>query len=179
MLPSPSCSEVQLCGQVHASRDKILLGGDTYGDDDDGDDDEVFALKGLDRDEGEGYGEDEEDYEEEEGGWTPAATLKPKKKNKNKGKQKNLDEEDEEDEDEEEETWGSGKTAYYSSNAAQLESDDEEGHELEEQEAKRLQKRALEGIGDDDFGLTDNHEVSLTDDPLEWVKYVCNVECLR
>ncbi|KXN88204.1 hypothetical protein AN958_07663 [Leucoagaricus sp. SymC.cos] len=82
----------------HASRNKVLLDGDAYGDDGDGDDEEA---------------------------------------------------------------------AYYSSNAAQLESDDEEGQELEEQEARRLQKKALAGVSEDDYGLNDKHEIPKTDDPLE------------
>lgn len=160
---------------VHASRDKILLDDNRYPEGDDGDDDEVFALKGLERDEDDEEEEDFGDSEEEEykgedendTDLTPGTTSKSKKKAKKqkKGKRKNSDDEEEE----EEETWGRGKAAYYSSNAAQLESDDEEGHELEEQEAKRLQKKALEGMNDDDFGLKDKHEISRTEDPLECV----------
>jgi U3 small nucleolar RNA-associated protein 3 len=40
-----------------------------------------------------------------------------------------------------------------------LESDDEEGNELEEQEAKRLQAAARKEMTDDDFGLNDSPEV--------------------
>jgi len=40
---------------------------------------------------------------------------------------------------------------------------------MEEQEAKRLQKKALEGMTDDDFGLNDKHEISQTGDPAEYV----------
>ena len=62
---------------------------------------------------------------------------------------------DEDDESEEEEGWGTKKSAYYASNAEQLESDDEEANELEEQEAKRLQSKARDAMADDDFGLGD------------------------
>lgn len=65
----------------------------------------------------------------------------------------------------EEEAWGKKRSAYYSSNAAQLESDDEEANELEEQEAKRLQAKARDPMQDDDFGLADPVEVSV--DPEE------------
>ncbi|KAI0923237.1 hypothetical protein AcV5_007441 [Taiwanofungus camphoratus] len=58
----------------------------------------------------------------------------------------------------EEEGWGKAKSAYYSSNAPQLESDDEEANELEEQEARRLQTRARDAMADDDFGLGDDIE---------------------
>lgn len=57
------------------------------------------------------------------------------------------------------ETWGRNKSAYYSSNAADVESDDEEANELEEQEAKRLQAKAREVMVEDDFGLHDLAEV--------------------
>ena len=153
---------------VHASKDKVLFDGDEYDGDSDGDDDEVFALKGLEDD------EDLDDYDDD--GDTGGADLttseksKKKDKKKKKEKQKNYDDDEEDEEDEEEEeTWGRGKAAYYSSNAAQLESDDEEGHEMEEQEAKRLQKKALEGMTDDDFGLNDRHEISRADKTAEYV----------
>ncbi|KAF9454751.1 hypothetical protein P691DRAFT_716558 [Macrolepiota fuliginosa MF-IS2] len=152
----------------HTSRDKILLDGETYGGDDDGDDDEIFALKGLQRDEDseEDYGEGEEEYGSgNDDDNVDSVPSRPKKDKKKKGKQKSSDNEDEEDE----ETWGRGKASYYSSNAAQLESDDEEGHELEEQEAMRLQRKALEDMNDDDFGLKDRHEISWTDDSEEQV----------
>ena len=46
---------------------------------------------------------------------------------------------------------------------------------MEEQEAKRLQKKALEGMTDDDFGLNDKHEVSQTDDTAEYANgYPCS-----
>ena len=41
---------------------------------------------------------------------------------------------------------------YYSSNAADLDSEDEEANE---QEAKRLQLKARDAMADDDFGLAD------------------------
>jgi U3 small nucleolar RNA-associated protein 3 len=154
---------------VHASRDRVLLSGDEYGDNEDGDEDEIFALKGLEMDEDQGEGDYTEDYEDEyvEGKGLPSpGTLKSKKKDKKKEKGKQTSSEDEE---EEEETWGRGKTAYYSSNAAQLESDDEEGQEQEEQEARRLQRTALESMTDDDFGLNDKHDITGTNDPLECV----------
>lgn len=51
------------------------------------------------------------------------------------------------------EGWGSKKSAYYSSNAAQLESDDEEANEMEEQEARRLQAKMRTHMSESDFGL--------------------------
>lgn len=53
----------------------------------------------------------------------------------------------------EEETWGTKKSAYYSANDAHFDPEDEEANELEEREAKRLQMKAREGMGDEDFGL--------------------------
>ncbi|KAF9046408.1 Sas10 C-terminal domain-containing protein [Panaeolus papilionaceus] len=152
--------------QFYASRDKILL-DDPYGSrdhPDDEDDDEVFALKGLDddSDDDEEFYEDDGDEEIEE---PLQAASEPKKSKKSKAKRKTDDEEKEEDE--EEESWGKGKTAYYSSNADQLESDDEEGHELEEQESRRLQIKARQELQDEDFGLNDNPELEKKDNPLD------------
>ena len=142
---------------VHASKDKILLNGDQYGGyDDDGDDDEVFALKGVDNDseEDEGFYEDEdgevldndETEIETEG---PGTKKKSKHSKKVKRKTAGSPEPEEEEEKEEEDGWGRGRAAYYSSNAVELESDDEEGNELEEQEAKRLQAVARKEMTED------------------------------
>ncbi|CAA7261365.1 unnamed protein product [Cyclocybe aegerita] len=143
--------------QFHASRDKILLEGvGPGGYSDDGDEDEVFALKGMDdesEDEEEvyGYGEHEEDEEAKN------KTKKSKKAQKSEGKGKKSS--DDEQESEEEESWGKGRGSYYSSNADQLESDDEEGNELEEKEATRLQAKMREEMEDEDFGLNDSVEI--------------------
>lgn len=151
---------------VQASRDKILLDGHTY--DDDGDEDEVFALKGLESDGNDDEDEDDEEGEENYGedDLAPTSALPKARKRENK-KKKGKQESSEDEVEDEEETWGSGKAAYYSSNATQLDSDDEEGYELEEQEARRLQKKALEGMNDDDFGLNDKHEIPRTDDAVK------------
>lgn len=132
-------------------------GDDDDDDDDEGDEDEVFALKGL------PAGSDEEDESEEEA--EPVDTRaddrskRSKKERKSKGKNKAKTSPPssgaEDEEDEEEEGWGKTKSAYYSSNAGQIESDDEEANELEEQEAKRLQTKARDALTDDDFGLGD------------------------
>lgn len=66
-------------------------------------------------------------------------------------------------ESESDEAWGRNKSAYYSSNAAQLDSDDEEANELELQEAKRLQQKVRDAMGDDDFGLGDAVDISLNE----------------
>lgn len=97
--------------------------------------------------------EDEEDVED---GDEEISAAKPKtsKSKKAKAKAKSKASSDEE-ESEGDEAWGRGRSAYYSSNAAQLDSDDEEGNELEEQEAKRLQAKSRDAMGDDDFGLDD------------------------
>ncbi|KAI9061326.1 hypothetical protein FKP32DRAFT_1654630 [Trametes sanguinea] len=160
--------------QFHASRDKILLEGDDYGGSDDGDEDEVFALKGMPEDESD---EDEDDADGYEGGAqyedddddideihyaAAEAAQKEKKKQKAKAKAKkgkhaddSDEQEDESSEEEEEEGWGTKKSAYYSSNAQEIDSEDEEAIELEEQEAKRLQTKAREVMAEDDFGLDD------------------------
>ncbi|KAG5651237.1 hypothetical protein H0H81_009357 [Sphagnurus paluster] len=135
----------------HANRDKVLLDGGNLAQDDDGDDDEVFALKGLEEDDDDDDDMDDDIDEEDE---VEKVSAK-KSKGKSKKKQKGADSSEEEESEEEEETWGRSKAAWYSSNAAQLESDDEEGNELEEQEAKRLQSKMREEMTDADFGLED------------------------
>ena len=119
---------------------------------DDGDEDEVFRLKGMDDD-----SEDEEDddfaqYQEE---ILPEEPLAKKEKGK-KAKKKSSETKFREEEEEEDESWGKGKAAYYSSNADQLASDDEEGNELEEKEAIRLQAKIRQELEDEDFGLDDS-----------------------
>ncbi|KAJ7212214.1 Sas10 C-terminal domain-containing protein [Mycena pura] len=132
--------------EFHASRDKVLLEGNNFGEDEDGDEDEVFGLD-LDEDDDEVEQENAEDDEE-----IPVATKKSSKSRKPKAKSTS---ESSSDEESEEEGWGRGRSAYYSSNAAQLESDDEEGNELEEQEARRLQTKSRDSMRDEDFGLED------------------------
>ncbi|KAJ7069873.1 Sas10 C-terminal domain-containing protein [Mycena amicta] len=127
--------------QFHTSRDKILLDGNNEHEDLDGDEDEVF---GLDMSE-ESEDADDEVLDDQE---IPAASTKTKSKKSKKAKKPLSD-------DSEDEGWGRGRSAYYSSNAAQLDSDDEEGNELEEQEARRLQSKTRDSMRDDDFGLDD------------------------
>ncbi|KAF5369551.1 hypothetical protein D9758_002554 [Tetrapyrgos nigripes] len=160
--------------QFHASRDEILLDGN-YEEDEDMEDEEVFGLKGMSDDDE----EEEEDGEEEDDDMgdedldprTPTTSQEgKKKKSSKKGKGKESDSED--SESEEDESWGRTKAAYYSSNATQLDSEDEEGNQLEEQEAKRLQSKAREDMVEDDFGLEDPvdvHPVTSAVDPLEEV----------
>ena len=143
---------------VHASRDKILLEGDESGGEDDGDEDEVFGLQGLPEEDSDDEDnldskEDQEDVDMEQ--LTPMSKSK-----KSKGKKLTVQESSESSESEsDEEVWGRNKSAYYSSNAAQLESDDDEANELEEQEARRLQAKARDAMGEDDFGLGDLHHM--------------------
>ncbi|GLB38447.1 putative sas10 C-terminal domain [Lyophyllum shimeji] len=151
----------------HASRDKVLLDRDNYLHDDEGDDDEVFALKGLEDEDDE---DEDVDMEQEEEGSEYIAPTKQGKAEKSKKKKKNAESSEEEESASEEETWGRTRSAWYSSNAAQLESDDEEGNELEEQEARRLQSKMREEMADADFGLDTALEVENvqeTDDLLE------------
>ncbi|KAJ7784672.1 Sas10 C-terminal domain-containing protein [Mycena metata] len=128
------------------------------GGDDDGDEDEVFGLDLDDSDDLE-----DEDVDEEETEDTPAAKAKSSKGKSKKAKAKSKASSDEDSD--EDEAWGRGRSAYYSSNAAQLDSDDEEGNELEEQEAKRLQAKARDAMADNDFGLDDVVEPMSMDAP--------------
>ncbi|KAI6044821.1 hypothetical protein EDC04DRAFT_2865708 [Pisolithus marmoratus] len=122
--------------QFHESRDKITLDEGSDGDDDDFGEDEVFALHGISDD-------DEDDADDLEDG--SDVDMEDEKKAKKDASPPPVEEE--------EETWGRGKRAYYSSNAAEISSDDEEAQEMEEQEARRLQTKAREGLTDEDFGL--------------------------
>ncbi|TFL02311.1 Sas10 C-terminal domain-containing protein [Pterulicium gracile] len=146
--------------QFYANRDKILLDGGADDSDSDGLEDEVFALKGLDRDieeenlEDHDYS-DEEDPSLSEPGPSKATKTKAKKKEA-KGKKAAAPSASSESEESEEESWGQKKSAYYSSNADRIDSEDEEANELEEQEALRLQSKARETLNDDAFGLPDH-----------------------
>jgi len=55
----------------------------------------------------------------------------------------------------EKESWGHKPLAYYASNAAEIDSKDEEASEMEEQEARRIQAKAHDALLDDNFGLAD------------------------
>ena len=123
--------------------------------DEDLDEEDVYALTGL-SDDDDDVAEDE-DEDEDAMDVDDASTSKKsqKKKTKGKGKGKRADSDESDESSEEEEGWGQSRAAYYSSNAAQLESDDEEGNELEEQEAKRLQTKMRQAMSDADFGFND------------------------
>lgn len=145
--------------QFHESRDKITLDeGSEEGEDDFGEE-EVFALRGISDDDEDEAGEevdglgDDSDVEMEDERSPP----KKQKVSKSKAKKAKKDASPLPVE-EEEETWGRGKRAYYSSNAAEIGSDDEEAQEMEEQEARRLQTKAREGLVDGDFGLEEAFE---------------------
>lgn len=116
----------------------------------------MFALKGIpssesDEDEEGAYEEDDEDEDQPH----PVSTSKGSNA---KAKPPTKSDDEEEQESEEEESWGRKKSAYYSSNAAELDSEDEEANELEEQEAKRIQTKTRDAMLDDDFGLSDSNQ---------------------
>jgi U3 small nucleolar RNA-associated protein 3 len=141
---------------VHASKDRILLEGEEAGADDDGDDEEVFALNGIpssESDEDEENAYEADDYDE--GQPHPVSTSKGSNA---KAKLPMESDDEQEQESKEEEGWGRKKSAYYSSNAADLDSEDEEANELEEQESKRIQAKTRDAMLDDDFGLADNNQ---------------------
>ncbi len=113
----------------------------------------MFALNGIpssDSNEDEEDAHEEGDWDEDESHPVPAS-----KGSKAKAKPPMELDDEEGQESEEEESWGRKKSAYYSSNAAELDSEDEEANELEEQEAKRIQTKARDAMLDDDFGLAD------------------------
>jgi len=108
--------------------------------------------------------QDDSENEEESDGHQDEIEEEPSRKTKKENKSKKVNRKSktqnksDEEEDDAEESWGQGKYAYYSSNADQLDSDDEEGHELEEQEATRLQMKSRQELRDEDFGLNDELE---------------------
>lgn len=126
---------------------------------------EVLPLKGLEK---EFEMEQEERQEPDEDGLQEQPQTRKKRKKSKKTIEKQKPSSDE-DKSEEEETWGRGKAAYYSSNADQLDSDDDEANELEEQEAIRLQKKILQELQEEDFGLQDTIDRE-TRSEVEWVK---------
>jgi len=98
---------------------------------------------------------------------TLAPELPPKKKKKPKKAPAETDGDASEGdrESEQEESWGRKKSVYYSTNAAQIDSDDEEAQKLEEAEVLRLQAQARDALDEADFGLFDT--LSLSKDSLE------------
>lgn len=150
---------------VFEGRDKILLdGSDLTGSrdlEDYDNEEEVFALKGLDDSASDSEEDDddvdgsEEDDDVEDAAPTPPAKPSKVKAKASKAKVVEEEEEEEDDSEDEEERWGKNKSAYYSSTAQEIESDDEEARDLEEAEALRLQAKAREAITEDDFGLND------------------------
>ena len=130
--------------------------GEEAGADDDGDEEEVFALKGIpSSSESDEYEDEEDAHEEDDYDEDQPLPVRARKEGKAKAKPPTESDDEEEHESEEEEGWGRKKSAYYSSNAAELDSEDEEANELEEQEAKRIQVKARDAMLDDDFGLAD------------------------
>ncbi|EPQ50999.1 hypothetical protein GLOTRDRAFT_81585 [Gloeophyllum trabeum ATCC 11539] len=150
--------------EFHASRDRILLEGEEGGSDDYGEEEEVFALKGMpDSDEDEDEDEDEEageeGFDDDQEPPSKKAKAQPKSSKKSKSKKQAQSDSASSESEEEEESWGTKKSAYYSSNAAQLDEEDDEANDMEEQEAKRLQAKMRDALADDDFGLADAVEV--------------------
>ncbi|KAG8921241.1 hypothetical protein FRC02_000366 [Tulasnella sp. 418] len=166
----------------HAHRDRILLEGDDLSEDDDGlgDEDEVFALNGVSDEDSDLEDEQDEDVDEDddedEDEVEPLKQSSKSTKSSSKpipiGSDDDDDDDEKDSEDEQDLHWGSKRSTYYSSNAAELDSDDEEGNELEEKEVKRLQIKTREALHEDDYGLvdlvvedeTENNEKDVWDD---------------
>jgi U3 small nucleolar RNA-associated protein 3 len=159
---------------VHSNRDRILLGGDEirYDEDDFGAEDEVFALNGVDsssEDEIRGEGQEGEEDPMEVDEVPPASSSAKGSRTKSTKAPKPptpASDSDQDEDESEEETWGTKKSTYYSANDAHFDSEDEEANELEEKEARRLQMKAREGMGDEDFGL-DNLQALAEDGRME------------
>ena len=155
-----------------AARDMILLDDRSHQEDDDvgGDEREVLGFRDDDEDEedeeedeqdGEGTDkeEDEEDAYEEE---TAPARKASQRRTARPAPRDAVHAEAEEDreEDEDELGWGANKRSYYSGNTEEdmesdSEIDEEKAHELETNEAIRLQRLSRSGLVDDEFGIGD------------------------
>ncbi|KIO18683.1 hypothetical protein M407DRAFT_31668 [Tulasnella calospora MUT 4182] len=140
--------------QFHADRDRILLEGDDEWDDDGlGDQNEVFGLKGLassDDDEEEGESDSQWEHEEDEAAVKAIPSSKTSAELSRKAAPKAKDE----SEEEEDEGWGRKQSAYYVDGEGNASDEDEEELEkMEEEEARRLQRKAREQIAEEDYGL--------------------------
>jgi U3 small nucleolar RNA-associated protein 3 len=152
-----------------------------YDEDDFGAEDEVFALNGVDSssegEDGDGDLAGEDDMMDVGEGSSTSRPANGVKVKQTKAREPDSDSGEDEGESEEE-TWGTKKSAYYSANDAHFDSEDEEANELEEKEARRLQMKAREEMGDEDFGL-DNLQALVGDGGIEpgFIEYVlfCSV----
>ena len=152
---------------VHDARDRILLEGEELQASEDELDNEVFALPDV-QDSDQQSERDDVSVEK-----TPVPGLPSRNQSKKKVSKKtvpaeptgNASADDRENENEQEESWGQKKSVYYSTNAAQIDSDDEEAQKLEEAEVLRLQAQARDVLDEADFGLFD--APSLPKDALE------------
>ncbi|KAH8824904.1 Sas10 C-terminal domain-containing protein [Flagelloscypha sp. PMI_526] len=149
--------------EFHSSKDKILLDDADDEIDPYGNEDEVFSLKGV---PGPNESDDEDDDEQQDSdvSMEEAPKKSSKKSSQRKKKKSKQDLSESEQESSEEEHWGKSKSVYYNSNAAELDSDDEEGQELELQENRRIQAKHLSSLTDEDYGLEGISELSLNDD---------------
>ena len=157
----------------------MLDGDDGAQDDDDNGEEEVFALNGMPQSDSEQSEEEEdEDGEDEDVDMEDAEDTRPPQKKAAKAKGKPASRQDlakdaasdKSDDEDEEQGWGDKKSAYYSTNAEELDSEDDEANELEEQEARRLQSKSRDVMNEDDFGMGDVAEPDLLDDPIESVR---------
>lgn len=167
----------------HAQRDKILLDDDAASDDlDVMPDSETREVLRLDEDEDEEENdeeeedEDEEEADEEEDGEDddddldryrtmilPASVTEEalhRKAPRDAAHEEQYSHEDDEDEEDMGLGWGANKHAYYSGNTdkdllSDSDVDEEKAHELETNEAIRLQRLSRADMNDSEFGLDD------------------------
>lgn len=130
----------------HSSRDRVLM--DDSDDDGGSDQEEVLSLDEDDSD-------SDIDVEESDGELAPLSEAHSRKLQK---EDMASDIEDEEDGLPDVKAWGKRKSTYYSTDFVDedyegLATDAAELAELEEQEARALQKRLVEQLDDEDFGL--------------------------
>ena len=154
---------------VHDTRDRILLAGEELQVSEDELDNEVFALPDVQDSDQQSEG-DEVSVDETPVPVPPSGSQSRKKVPKKTVSAEptgnaSVDDRENQNENEQEESWGQKKSVYYSTNAAQIDSDDEEAQKLEEAEVLRLQAQARDALDEADFGLFD--APSLSTDTLE------------
>ena len=156
-----------------AARDMILLDGQDEQQEDDigGDEREVLGFDDEEDEEEDEEEEEDEDEEAEEDGEEEEEeeeddTARPSAKARDRASRiaprdgAHAEEEEPEEDEELGLGWGANKRTYYSGNTEEdMESDSEidedKAHELETNEAIRLQRLSRSGLEDDEFGLGD------------------------
>lgn len=141
-----------------------MLEGDENDLSDNGLENEVFSLKTQSQDTTSSDNDEQlpaETDETETEGVKPTKAAKSSKKPSKVSSAQRAASESSSDTEVQEESWGRNKGAYYSTNAAAIDSDDEDTRRLESAEILRLQTQARDALEEDDFGFLDPPRVDM------------------